>query len=188
MLLGVVFVATSLRQPAVDAFQVTPPAPREVGGALVGPIRYTVDASSEAAWRYFDFSRGSLVTPTGPLDWDLAFRRFHIIANGGAGFGGHGGIANLGNVAFDSVTVAPASGYSASTAGRDSTNAAVARWYNYSWSSHLLKPKPAVWVVRTADGRYARVRIVSYYCTGARPGCVTFEYVYQGSGSRDFGP
>jgi hypothetical protein len=40
--------------------------------------------------------------------------------------------------------------------------------------------------VRTADGRFAKMRILSYYCTGATPGCVTFEYVYQGSGSRRF--
>jgi len=40
-----------------------------------------------------------------------------------------------------------------------------------------------VWAVRTADGRYAKLEMVGYYCPGARPGCPTFRYVYQGDGS-----
>ena len=171
----------------MDAYAPTRVAPRPVGNALAGPIRYTIDASSPEQWRFFSFSQGSVVEPRGPLDWDLAFRRFHIIANGGAGYAGKGGIANLGTVSFDSVAVAPEWGYVGSSAGKDSANAATSRWYSYSFTSHLLKPKPDVWVVRTADGRYARMRMVSYYCPGARPGCVTFDYVYQGNGSRDLG-
>jgi hypothetical protein len=185
-LLGIAFVALSLRRPAVDSYAPTPSAPRDAGPALVGPIRYTIDASSSDEWRFFDFSQGSTITPRTPLDWDLAFKRFHIIANGGAGFSGRGGIANLGEVVFESVREAPANGYVESTARADSANAATAHWYKYSFTSHLLKPKPDVWVVRTADGRYARMRILSYYCPGAQPGCITFEYVYQGSKIRRF--
>ena len=36
----------------------------------------------------------------------------------------------------------------------------------------------------TADGRYAKLQLLSYYCPGARPGCLTFRYVYQGAGGR----
>ncbi len=38
--------------------------------------------------------------------------------------------------------------------------------------------------VRTADGRFAKVQILGYYCSGPRAGCLTFRYVYQGDGSR----
>lgn len=37
--------------------------------------------------------------------------------------------------------------------------------------------------MRTADGRYAKLEMVGYYCPGARPGCPTFRYVYQGDGT-----
>ena len=47
------------------------------------------------------------------------------------------------------------------------SNAATARWYEYSWTSHLLSPKPKVFAVRTADSRYAVFEILSYYCPGA---------------------
>lgn len=187
-LMAVVYVAYSLRRPTPDAYPPTQPQPADVGDSLVGPIRYTIDASSPDEWRHFDFSRGSVVTPADPLDWDLAFRRFHVIANGGARFAGRGGIVALGAVPFDSVSEAPVADYVETTAGRDTTNDAIARWYDYGWASHVLTPKPHVWVVRTADGRYARLRILSYYCPGARPGCITFSYVYQGSGSRAFTP
>jgi hypothetical protein len=43
-----------------------------------------------------------------------------------------------------------------------------------------------VYAIRTADGRYAKLEIVSYYCPGAVSGCLTFRYAYQGSGARAF--
>lgn len=186
MLLAVVFVTVSLRRPPVEAYPPTPRGFHTTGDSLIGPLTFTIDASSADAWRYFAFARGGTVAPDDSVAWDLAFRRFHVMVNGGAGFSGGGGIASLGAVSFDSVLAAPAAGYVGSKAGRDSSNAAIARWYDYSWTSHLLEPKPHVWVVRTATGRYAKLRMISYYCPGARPGCVTFSYVYQGSGSRAF--
>jgi len=39
--------------------------------------------------------------------------------------------------------------------------------------------------LRTADGRYAKIEILGYYCIGALPGCTTFRYVYQGGGGTD---
>jgi hypothetical protein len=43
-----------------------------------------------------------------------------------------------------------------------------------------------VYAVRTADGRFAKLQVISYYCTGAIPGCLTFRYVYQGAGGPRF--
>jgi hypothetical protein len=181
-LVASVLVALTLRTPTIDAYPPTPALPAEVGDTLVGPVRYTVDARSPDRWVFFDFSRGSVIDQPGPLDWDIAFRRFRIIVNGGPGYDGRGAIADLGDIAFEDVTAAPDTGWVASTAGRDSANAALLRWYEYGWSSHILRPKPRVYAIRTADGKYAKLRIVSYYCPGATPGCITFEYVYAGGG------
>ena len=184
-LAGIV-VAFALHRPEPPAFPPTPARESEVGARLIGPTVYTIDAGSPAEWRFFDFSRGSVVSDAGPLGWDLAFRRFRIIANGGHGFAGDGGIADLGPAVFDSVVEVPEVGYVVTTTRRDSTNAAIAHWYRYGFTSHILEPEPRVYAVRTADGRYAKLEILGYYCPGARPGCLTFRYVYQGSGSRDF--
>jgi len=154
-----------------------------VGTGQVGPRTVTVDAIGSDDWRYFDFSRGSIVEAPGPTEWDLAFRRFQVMSNGGPEFRGRGGVLALGEVSFDSVTAVPSDGYVVSTT--DSVNAAIERWYDYSWTSHLLTAKPVVYAIRTADGRYAKLEIVGYYCGGPVAGCVTFNYVYQGGGDTD---
>ena len=130
--------------------------------------------------------RAHMLPPTGPRDWDLGFRRHHILVNGGDGFAGEGGAIALEGVAFDSLSLAPESGYLPSTAGRDSTSPAFEDWYDYGFTSHLLEPRPRVYAIRTADGRYAKLEIVSYYCPEAVSGCLTFRYAYQGSGARAF--
>lgn len=181
--LGVTLVALSLRRPDVPTYAPTPPAPRDAGHVLVGPVLYTVDATSAEQWRHFSFRLGVALDDASPAAWDLAFRRFQIIANGGRGLQGGGGILDLGPVPFDGVREAPASGYQPSEDGPDPRNPAIAHWYRYGFLSHVLTPKPHVWAVRTADGRYAKIQIISYYCPGAKPGCLTFRYVYQGDGS-----
>ena len=187
VVLAAVLVGMSFDGPAVEIHLPTPPQPAEAGDARVGPVTYTVDATSTDAWRFFDFSRGSVVENPGPRDWDLAFRRFHIIANGGPGFSGDGGIIRLDEVDFETVSELPDTVYVETTVRRDSVNAAIERWYAYGWSSHLLTPHPAVYAVRTADGRHAKIQLLGYYCPGAQPGCLTFRYVYQGAGGRVLG-
>ena len=181
---AMVLVALSIRREPPVSFVPSDLEPREVGDRLVGPARVTIDASDPERWAFFDFSRGAVIADPDPSEWDLAFRRFNVMVNGGAGFAGQGGALELDVASVDSVVVVPADGYAPTEAGRDSTNPATERWYDYGFMSHLLTPKPRSYAVRTADGRYAVVRFLSYYCPGANPGCMTFEYVYQGNGSR----
>ncbi len=176
------FVVSALRRPPVIEAAITPPRPILVGDSLVGPDTVTLDATDPERWTFFDFSRNAAVAAPGPLDWDVAVRRFHLIANGGPGFAGQGGLADLGTVPFDSLAEAPESGYTATTS--DSANSAIRRWYAYGWTSHLLTSKAHVYALRTADGKYAKLAIVGYYCSQARPGCLTVRYAYQGDGSR----
>lgn len=193
--LTLVFVAPWLFPgPPVVQVSVTPPEPKEVGERLVGPVLYTLSARDPERWTYFDFSRGSVVEVPHQfvVDWDLAFQRHKILVNGGAtNPKGQGAILNLGEVPFEAVTEAPVEGYvedTIATITADSIvteNLAIKSWYHYNWLTHVLRPKPHVYVVRTADGKYAKMRLVSYYCEGGQAsGCFTFEYVYQGDGSR----
>ena len=128
----------------------------------------TIDAGDENGWRFFDFDRGAVIVPPDTAGWDLAVRRFRIVPSGA--------IADVGAVPFDSVTAAPDSGYVASRFGRDTSNAATEHWYAYSYISHLLSPRGEVYVVRTREGRYAKFQVLSYYCPGPTPGCMTIRY------------
>ena len=184
-LVAVLFVVASLGRRNVPTFVATTPAPVDVGAVRLGPDTITVNATGEDGWSFFDFSRGSVVESPGPTDWDLAFLRHRIVANGGAGFAGDGGLLELSAVEYDSVSEVPSTGYVGSPQPGDTTNAEIERWYSYNWTSHILEPRPTVWAVRTADGRYAKLRILGYYCLGPQAGCLTFDFVYQGGGGTD---
>lgn len=187
VVVAVVFVASTLGRPEMPTYAATPPAPVEVGGERVGPVTVTVDAAAGDRWAFFDLSRGSVVESPLSTEWDLAFRRYRIIVNGGPGFAGEGGVLGLPGVHFDSLVSVPETGYVLTRQQGDSLNPALERWYDYNWTSHVLEPKGTVYALRTADGRYAKFQILGYYCPGARPGCVTIRYVYQGGGGPEVG-
>lgn len=184
-------VASSLMRPVLAGYPPTAPAPSEVGGRQVGPRDYTVDATNYDRWVYFDFSRGSVVDVESPgsLDWDIGFRRHRIITNGGeANPRGQAGALNIAAGELDMGLEVPAGGYVADERrGDEPRNRVLERWYEYSWISHVLRPADRIYAVRTADGRYAALRILGYYCPGGRPGCVTFRYLYRGDGGRRMG-
>ena len=195
--LAAVFLAPWLFPgPPVGNFTVTPPHPVDVGNRLTGPEFYTLDARAAEQWTYFDFSQGAAVEVPHQfgVDWDLAFQRHKVLANGGAtNPKGRGAILNLGQVPFDEIHTAPAEGYVEDSIAAinpeaiSTENLAMKAWYHYNFLTHVLHPKSNVYAIRTADGKYAKLRLVSYYCDGGQAsGCFTIEYVYQGDGSRHF--
>ena len=175
LLLVAALVIGSFTTPEFPPYAVTVPQPASVGDSLVGPSTYTLDASAGETWRRFQFARNGVVD-SGP--WDIAFRRHHLIAASGAG------IVDLGVVPFDSVREVPAEGYVPTDFGRDTVNAGVGKWYAYSMLSHLLTTKRHVYAVRSADGRYAKLEILAYYCRDVGAACYTVRYAFQGNGSR----
>lgn len=138
----------------------------------------TIDARDPARWQFVDLARGAVVAPPDTAGWDLAVRRFTVVPAGAA--------ADLGPRAFDAVTAAPDTGYVPTRFGRDTANPATARWYRYSFLSHLLEPAGHVYVLRMPDGQYAKLTVLSYYCPGLQAGCVTLRYAIRVGGSRAF--
>jgi len=176
--------------PTAATYQPTPPQPQAVGAQLVGPIVYTVDARSRDVWMYFDFARGSVVAvQESKTDaWDLTFQRYVIKTNGGhTNPIGQGALLSLGERDFAAVTKVPEKAEFMSDMHPKnrpaSYNPVMEKWFNYSYLANVLAPKPFVYLVRTHDGKYAKMRLLSYYCVNKSAGCLTFEYVYQGDGS-----
>lgn len=179
-------VAASLVRPDVATFAPSAPAEREAPAGLAGPDTVTLDARSGEGWVGLDLARRrSAPVEEMPADWDIAAQRHRLVINGGEGFTASAAVAPAAEP-FEALAAAPegVGGTSRVTPGADTVNATLAEWYSYSFVSHLLEPRPIAWVVRTTDGRWAKVRVLGYYCPGAEPGCVTLEYVYQGDGSR----
>ena len=149
-----------------------------------------IDATNEEQWTYFDFSRGEQVNihDTSSLEWDLAFRRGKIITNGGAtNKFGKAGLINLGEVSFDAVESVPLKDFIPDEATRTQTeNPVLLQWYKYNYITHKLTARKNIYVMRTSDGKFAKVQFLSFYCADKQPGCIQMKYVYQNEGTKSF--
>jgi hypothetical protein len=120
----------------------------------------TIDATDGKRWRYVSLARGRVLSAPDTAAWDVAVRRYNLIANGD--------VVDLGQVRYD--TVGGAQGEP------EANTSTVGRWYRYSLLTHLLEPTGHVYVVRTRTGRTFKLHILSYYCPGLTAGCMTIQY------------
>lgn len=166
-----------------------------------GPMGPTPDGG---AFTKFDFETG-LIT-TSETDWDIAFRSTAIIINGGQQSGADDEPVRNGNAGvyivedtFDNVVDIDTNLFTQdSSSGYAIVRQSDQGWYNYSGfgnpdpaDDNLVTPLPGrTLVFRTRDGRFAKVRILSYYLdnpsnpvgTGMNadtPRYYTFQYEYQ---------
>jgi hypothetical protein len=139
-----------------------------------------VDSTSTTAWTYADFETGAELPATGA--WDLRFQRFHISTNGGVSGTGGVAIAAVTGMPFAAVTVAPTTGYISDTADSDGDGLpdyALDQgdgWYDYDSATHVLSPKPIVWVVKTDGGATLKLEISKYYDAAGTAGWFTLHW------------
>lgn len=162
----------------------------------------TTGAPSEATLPYvkFSFSKGDTV-PQDSANWDIAFRTTTIIANGGTKVDkgplepertGIGGLYLEINF-FDEVIKAVPSRVKQDKATQYALpTGSMSSWYNYVFAQHVVYPIPGrIIVVKTHDGKYAKVEIISYYKDAPsnvpkeslESAYYTFRYAYQPDGS-----
>jgi hypothetical protein len=152
------------------------------------------------AFTKFSFSQNGIVTDD---SWDIAFRGTTIIVNGGTVIGitdepvrtGNGAVSIISNT-LDAVTTIPSTSFFI----QDGTNTYAIPtgsgngWYNYNGTTNIISPIAGkIFVVKTRDGKYAKMEIISYYKDiPANPDATslsryfTFKYVYQPNGSKNF--
>lgn len=138
----------------------------------------------------FSFKEGKQVTGD---NWDIAFRATEIIVNGGKKGAlledidrtGNASMMLLSSTSLQGVTTAPAE----TELKQDSEEELVIKtgsdlgWYTYNQENHTIAPIAGkVIVVKTIDGNYAKMEILSYYkdSTPSLEGSkyYTFNYVY----------
>lgn len=151
-----------------------------------GVWRTTVDASVNEAWVYLDLDARRELPVDEALttqDWDLAFQRFKIISNGGVSGPGGVAAAALTGTSFEALTRAPESGFQADeTDGTDENSdldSAFLKgegWYYYDLGKHRLTARETVYVVRTTDGGYFKLKLLGYYDGSGNSGHVSFEW------------
>jgi HmuY protein len=155
-------------------------------GGVVGPTKVkttdngdgtfttSVNASSMADFVGFDFQSGKEQAPTGEV-WDLSFRRFEIRLNGGSSGSAGGEVAILPLADFDTLKRAPAGGWTTDNANSTAINAGDG-WYEYNPATHILEARDVVYVVRSAEGDYFKMKLTSYYDDAGSSGHPTFRW------------
>ena len=169
--------------------------PADIPAVGLEAVTFTIDATNNEAWAYFSFTSGDIVEVEDAVNseaWDIGFQRTQVKLNGGISGPGMGSVVMLTETTFEAVTVAPADGYLADT---EDTLAIVPQsekgWYIYTGPpAHWILPlEDRVFVVKAADGTFAKLRFVGYYKDNENKkdsGFVTFEYVHQPDGSGNF--
>jgi hypothetical protein len=142
----------------------------DAGEEPLPPGAIVVDASDATRWVYLDLEDG-VVSPANPEDdasWDVAFRRTEVRTNSGTSGSGLGGArVDDSEQAFDAITESTTLGFvvdelvASSRPGAEPTsmNRVLAGWYDYNPVTHSVTPGDRTYLVRTAGGEYAKLRI-----------------------------
>jgi hypothetical protein len=156
------------------------------------------NAPASAGVTYLSLRTGEIVSladetaAKASLDWDLALSGTkvrtnsgtsgHASSQGGAFLSAETTITTLGSVPDGSFTIDTNLEYAGQTSTFANGNAALKDWYNYAGApTHAITPKPQIYVVKTADGRHAKLRFVTY-----SSGKTTLEWVLADGTSTTF--
>ncbi len=207
-ILGMLLLATLLFHGAlsfmtdnIQDFESVPLPPKKLKPAVVSlNPTLKIDAKSKKTWTLLDLSTGKSVKIDDidkdrerlkQIRWDLAFQRTKIVTNSGiTNPEGGVGVMNLGPVDFDSVRSVPAEPLVQDTKSfGKKINKAITGWYNYRTRTHNIESKKNVYIVKTSNGQYVKIRFLNYYCsndesdcrsmmcTREEAACLTMEYV-----------
>jgi HmuY protein len=163
----------------------------------------TIDASDYGSWVYFSFEKDTIVEITDyktSLDWDLGFHRYDLRVNCGESGNGEGGTNGTGIINFDEITIAPESGYSVNDSIEIAVDIAsfpplmetvpgdtlLATWIEmtYGASGPEYSYSNEVFVIKTSEGKYAKIWLKDYFNDESKSGFVTMKYSYQSDGSK----
>lgn len=115
---------------------------------------------------YFSLASGQEVPAADAKtkNWDIAFSKTTIATNSGTSGPGEGGAIVL-EKPFDQVNEAPKDGYKTDgDAGFAIPGGSGNSWYKYDMSVHAILPIPGrTLLIKTANGKFAKVEIISYY-------------------------
>lgn len=155
-------------------------------------------------WIYFSLSQGKEVSMKegehlNDLSWDIAFNRMNIRTNGGKSGKGKGGAFDTKVKDFKAVITAPENGYEEDKEGEITSKftgegiETIKSTLNHVLASAILfsGPPPTylasekVFIVKTADGKFAKFQVLGYHNKQSQAGYVTFRYFLQKDGSRN---
>lgn len=213
---GILLIATFLFHVTLDMmldniedFETVPLPPKKLTVITTSNPTLTIDATSKDRWTLVNFSSGKTFhvndldeqkAKLSQLDWDLGFQRTKIVTNSGVtNPQGKVGAVNLGPVEFDSILEVPETEFVQDSRSFGSrVNKALNGWYNYRTRTHNIESKKHVYVIKTSDSNFLKMRILNYYCSKDakdcrsimcsrdEAACLTVEYILSDANDRKF--
>lgn len=148
-----------------------------------GSFTSVVNAMEPTLWVGLDLDTGKEASATEDAAWDLAFQRFVVMSRGGVSGTGGVQVAVLTDTTFEQLTQAPATGWASDAADGDDVDTtpdtvfnAAGGWYAYDLKFHTLTPRPQLYVVRSDQGAYFKVELLSYYDDAGTPANVKLRW------------
>ena len=203
MLTAVVFFVACKKNEAVVVETVTSstvsslPADTIIGLANQQPV-------GTGKFSFYSIETNSIIAnaDSNSKKWDIGLRGSTIITNAGTSGPGSGG-AFVFKGTFDELKTIPTDSSFRVDNGPTSyaiTTGSNKGWYVLDFVTNLLTPIPGrVLVIKTANGKYAKVEILNYYKGGVTPAAnatdaeksskqrfYTFRFTYQSNGSKTF--
>ena len=151
-----------------------------------GRIIHSRISLSNSENNFFNFKQAGPVTiedEMTSLEWHLKSDFVTLHLNGGSSGSGTCAAQMIQDIQFDSLSSAPATGYSYD----DSTTALAIgnTWYTYDMSSHTLTPNPYIYVLQINQTDYAKIEFILTDFSGQESGVAVIRYQYV-EGTRDF--
>ncbi|MET0342268.1 MAG: hypothetical protein ABW252_14785 [Polyangiales bacterium] len=121
----------------------------------------TVDATDREAWTFLDLDTGTQdKSEAAVAGWDVAIQRSNLRLKPRAQ------AALVAGASFESVTEAPREGWGSDVTAADGKttyflSSGETTWYDYDGSTHVLTPKPNVYVVQT-DGGHQKLAVLAW--------------------------
>jgi len=196
-LFGLIILGSSCKKE--DAEQ-----PQTNGSLKSGDITLSRKTDYGNDWIYFSFKDAKEVVIEdyqSSNDWDIAFNRYNVRTNSGESGNALGGAYDVGKVDFASVTLAPETGYTVddtiqivaaftgqgvewmTSTGNDVFKGVIDMEYGNQGPSYIANDH--IYIIKTADGKYAKLWIKSYYNDAGESGFINFKYHYQSAVSND---
>jgi hypothetical protein len=150
-------------------YEVQPGEGQPMGAAQTATITVPDDGSTV----HFDFEAGAVTTGD---DWDIGFRDYTIITNGGVHGEGGAGVVPLDDP-FGTLTSAdgiPSTAFLADGFGGVFTGH---KWYRYNihGDDHQIWPTFDVYLIKRGTAVY-KVQFINYYSSTAQPRHITLRY------------
>ena len=153
-------------------------------------------------WIYYSLEKGKEVSVSEEshaenTDWDIAFNRYNVRTNSGASGKGKGGalLTNIKDLAACTTVpqgtftvdaaytiTAPGTGFPPPTM-ESTANEVLCKAITFAGPPPTYTPSDYVFIVRTASGKYAKLKAKSFYDDEGKSGIYSFEYAIQPDGS-----